>query len=339
MPDSPFPIERSGDLTEFGLPFKEGRVEKDTDEFTEPGEEGKSEEASEEDLTPAHTPPDEPTHTPIEKEEEAEEEGEEPEGDEYDQLLVSVRDKYRPDAPAKEDSENAALKQRLAVLESQLRTYTPQPAPVGRPAPKQEVVEEEEGIDYSDPAVQAALAQGFSDPRTLGSTLKALVTLEAKTLIKKELGSVREQVQNIQDSSKDYTERQELSAQLATGLQVAYNMGGLEAAIVREAEDKREGSMLYQYLAMNPELATTPNGIVTATLAVSRAVQKADEALEGDRPTVKKGPAPLATRRQTRATKRGQKLITPKEEGTAEDAAKADILGAKRPSQAVEFMR
>jgi len=341
MPDNPLRTERKGNLQEFGLPFEEGVVEKDTG-FVEPDDiqEEESGTAPEEDLTPTHTPVrDGQTSTPVEAEAATEEEYVEDPA-EYDEVLSRVRGEYS-EQPAEKpvDSENEQLKQRLANLESQLRTYTPQPAPVGRPAPKEEAVEDEGGIDYSDPAVQAALAQGFSDPKTIGTTMKALVTLEAKSLIRKELGGITEQVQNIKAGSDEEAGRQELSAQLATGLQAAYNMGGLEAAIVREANEKREGSMLYQYLEINPELAQSPQGIVTATLAVSRAVQRADEQLEAGKPDEKKGPAPLTTRRQTRATKRGQKLITPTAEGTAEDSAKADILGAGRPSQAVEFMR
>jgi len=340
MPDNPLQVERKGNLQEFGLPFEEGIVEKDAD-FVDPDPDAQEETGPDPDegLTPTHTPArDGQTSTPVEGEEATEEEEEDPA--EYDEVLSRVRSEYAEQPAAKPvDSENEALKQRLAALEGQLKSYTPQPAPVGRPAPEKQVVEEEGGIDYSDPAVQAALAQGFSDPKTIGTTMKALVTLEAKALINKEIGGIKEQVQDIKEGSDEEANRHALSAQLATGLQAAYNMGGLEAAIVREADEKREGSMLYQYLEINPELAKSPQGIVTATLAVSRAVQRADDQLQEGRPDEKKGPAPLTTRRQTRATKRGQKLITPKAEGTQEDSVKADILGAGRPSQAIEFMR
>lgn len=341
MPDNPLQVDRKGNLQEFGLPFEEGIVEKDAD-FVDPDPDAQEESgtAPEEDLTPTDTPDrDGPTSTPVEGEAATEEEYVEDPA-EYDEILSRVRDEYAEQPAAKPvDSEKEAMKQRLAALEGQLKTYTPQPAPVGRPAPEKQVVEEEGGIDYSDPAVQAALAQGFSDPKTIGRTMKALVTLEAKALINKEIGGIKEQVQDIKEGSDEEANRHALSAQLATGLQAAYNMGGLEAAIVREANEKREGSMLYQYLEINPELAKSPQGIVTATLAVSRAVQRADDQLEDAKPSEKKGPAPLTTRRQTRATKRGQKLITPKAEGTQEDSVKADILGAGRPSQAIEFMR
>lgn len=324
--------EKTGDLRAFGLPFEEGIVERD-ETVEEEGvvvEEGVvEEEAAEREA---------PTKTPIEPVEEAEEEEEA--GDEFDGMLSRVRGEYETPPPDADD-ENTALKQRLAALEGQLRTYQPQAQPppvVTPPAPEAEV--EGSGIDYTDPAVQQAIAQGLSDPKTAGSTLQALVSLEAKSLISKELGTVKEQVQKIQETTTEDSVRSELSAQLATGLQQAYNMGGLEAAVVREAEQKREGSMLYQYLAMYPDLATTPQGIITGVLAVSRAVQRADEELEAKSPTEKKkGPAPLTARRQTRSTKRGQKLITPKAEGTQEDAVKAEILGANRPSQAIEFMR
>ena len=166
-----------------------------------------------------------------------------------------------------------------------------------------------------------------------------MVNLEAKNLIGKELGTVREQVQKIEAATTAEGERSELSAQLAVGLQKAYDMGGLEAAVVKEANEKREGSMLYQYLEMYPNLATSPEGIVTGVLAVSRAIQRADDELAAKSPGEKKGPAPLTTRRQTRASKRGQKLVTPAKEGTQEDSVKAEIINAGRPSQAVEFMR
>ena len=182
MTENPFPVERSGDLREFGLPFEKGNVVNDAElEGPDPGSEEKP-----------GTPPEEDTgatHTPMPSPEEGKEEGGEEAGDEYDNMLHRVRDQYQEPEPAEEDSDSA-LKQRLAMLEGQLRTYTPQPAPAAAPVPKPEPVAEEEGIDYTDPAVQAALAQAFSDPRTLGSTLKTLVNLEAKTLIKKEIGQL-----------------------------------------------------------------------------------------------------------------------------------------------------
>lgn len=334
MPDNPFKekAEKSGDLREFGLPFEEGIVEKDNpDDAVEETEEAPPVEEVGRDA---------PTKTPIEPVEEAGEEEEE-EGDEYDSMLNRVRGQYETKPEVEEGDETSALKQRLAAVEGRLRTYEPQAPPVAPVAePKPEPKPEAAGIDYADPAVQAAIAQGLSDPRTAGSTIQALVSLEAKNLIGKELGTVREQVQRIEQATTEDSARSELSAQLATGLQQAYNMGGLEAAVVREAEQKREGSMLYQYFAMYPDLATSPQGIVTGVLAVSRAVQRADAELKSKSPTEKrKGPAPLTARRQTRATKRGDKLIKPKEEGTVEDQVKADILRAGRPSQAIEFMR
>jgi hypothetical protein len=308
----------------------------DRDEFVDEDAEEQAEAPSDE--------RDAPTHTPIPAEMQGQEEGEEePEedDDEYDAMLHRVVGQYdKPEEAEEEDDEKSALKARLAALESRLVQYNPQQAPAPAPAPEPKKAEpEDDGIDYRDPAVQAALAKSLSDPRTVGTTLKTLVQMEAERLIKKQVGPVLEQVQNIQSTAQEERERSELGTQLAAGLQMAYNMGGLEAAIVREANEKRHNSLLFQYLRENPELAQSPKGIVTATLAVSRAVQKADEKLKS-KPTEKKGPAPLSTkRRQTRATKRGQKLVTPPQEGTLEDQVKADILGATRPSQSVEFFK
>ena len=327
MADNPIPAERKGDLREFGLPFEEGQVEYDHEEEAPV-------EVEEEPEAPSEVR-ESPTHTPMPAQEQEEEEGDE---DEYDDMLHRVVAGYSEPEEEEEDDEKSALKARLAALESKLVTYDPQPAPAPAPAPRQEEPEET-GIDYSNPAVQAALAKSLSDPRTVGTTLQTLVQMEAERLIKKQVGPVLEQVQTIQSTAQEERERSELGAQLATGLQMAYNMGGLEAAIVREANEKRHGSLLFQYLRENPELASTPKGIVTATLAVSRAVQKADEKLKS-KPTEKKGPAPLSgKRRQTRSSKRGQKLVTPPQEGTLEDQVKADIIGATRPSQAVEFFK
>ena len=128
-------------------------------------------------------------------------------------------------------------------------------------------------------------------------------------------------------------------AKLQRGLQAAYQLGGLEAAIVMEAEEKGQGSLLYQYLELNPHLVDDPKGIVTAALAVARAVEKADAQLDHQPGDKKKGPAPLSTRRQTTSSKRGRKLTTPTEEVDPAEQMRNEIVGSVRPSQALEFMR
>ena len=105
-----------------------------------------------------------------------------------------------------------------------------------------------------------------------------------------------------------------------------------------EAEELGQGSLLYQYLELNPHLIEDPKGIVTAALAVTRAVEKADAQL--DQPSdKKKGPAPLSATRQTRSSKRGRNLTTPTEEVSPEEAMKQEIVGARRPSQELAFMQ
>lgn len=323
--------EREGDLREFGLPFAEGIHQSDADDIPEETEESAPAVEEEE---PVSVTPAEPKAAP-----EAEQEEEEYE-DEYASMLARVRkasveqeEQPTPDSP-QVSPEAAALQARLDAMEERLRTYQP-PAKEEQPQPKPE---ERQQVDYNDPAVQKALAQALSDPRTAGPTIRALVELESRGLVESTVGELKEQVQTLQSTKQQEEQTSERLAKLQRGLQASYQLGGLEAAIVMEAEEKGEASLLYQYLELNPHLIEDPKGIVTATLAVARAVEKADAQL--DQPTdTKKGPAPLSTKRQTRASQRGRKLTTPTEEVDPGTQMKNEIVGAGRPSDALEFMR
>jgi hypothetical protein len=330
MAENPLRVEREGDLREFGLPFAEGHHESDADDVIEP-EPQEAPEAEEEE--PVSQTPAEPTAAePVSEEEEEED------LDEYSAMLARVREasqeKEETPEPDAESPEAAALKARLETLENQLRTYQPTEQAPAQTEPQPE----DDGIDYSDPAVQKALAQAFSDPRTLGPTLKTVVEMETQRLLGKQIGPITEQIEKITTSKQEQEQTSERLAKLQRGLQASYQLGGLEAAIVMEAEEKGEGSLLYEYLSLNPHLLEDPRGIVTATLAVARAVEKADASL--DQPDdSKKGPVPLNSKRQTRASKRGRNLNNPPEEKTPADQMVEEITAARGASSALEFMR
>ena len=246
---------------------------------------------------------------------------------------ASVEQEEQPVAAQPQVSpEAAALQTRLDAMEERLRTYEPPQKEQPKPEPK------DQQVDYNDPAVQKALAQALSDPRTAGPTIRALVELESRGLVESTVGELKSEVQDLKQSKQQEKDTSERLAKLQRGLQASYQLGGLEAAIVMEAENKGEGSLLYQYLELNPHLLEDPKGIVTATLAVARAVEKADAQLDQPSDT-KKGPAPLSSKRQTRASQRGRKLTTPTEEVDPASQMKSEIVGAGRPSDALEFMR
>ena len=310
----------------FGLPFSEGIHESDADLVTEP-----------EETAPAVEPEPAAQPTPVETAPEADA-GEEYE-DEYSEMLARVR-QASDDSEEKPETDpvaagDAAVRERLAHLEGRLRTYDPAPAAPAEAPPAQQ---EEEGIDYSDPAVSAALAQALSNPSTAGPTIKTLVQMEAKNLIKKDVGEIKEQVEKVVGTAQQDREFTERKANLQRGLQAAYQLGGLEAAVVMEAEEKGTDSLLYQYLELNPHLSQDPKGIVTATLAVSRAVQKADEKLDQSADQ-KKAPTPVGTRRQTVASKRGRNLTTPQEEQSIEEKMKSEITSTAKPAFGLPFMK
>jgi hypothetical protein len=320
---------QDGDLREFGLPFSRGVHQSDADDVVEETEEAAPAVEEEEQVS---TTPAEPTAA-----EEAAPEEEEEYEDEYAAMLARVRkasveEEEQPKPQA--SPEAAVLQARLDAMEERLRNYEPPAKQVEQPKPEPK----DEGIDYNDPAVQKALAQALADPRTAGPTIRALVELESRGLVESTVGELKEQVQTLTSTKEQEKESSERLAKLQRGLQASYQLGGLEAAIVMEAEERGEGSLLYQYLELNPHLLEDPKGIVTATLAVARAVEKADASL--DQPTdTKKGPAPLSGKRQTRASKRGRNLTTPTEEADPAETMKNEIVGAGRPSDALEFMR
>lgn len=321
--------EVAGDLREFGLPYSEGVHQSDADDSTPDPEEAAPAVEEEEPVSTT------PVTTPGQAEPEEEEEYE----DEYAAMLARVRKaSEEQETPPTQDKpqvspEAVALQARLDAMEERLRTYEPQPKVQPQPEPT-----ERQEVNYNDPAVQKALAQALSDPRTAGPTIRALVELESRGLVESTVGELKEQVQTLQSTKQQEEQTSERLAKLQRGLQASYQLGGLEAAIVMEAEEKGEASLLYQYLELNPHLIEDPKGIVTATLAVARAVEKADAQLDQPADT-KKGPAPLSTKRQTRASQRGRKLSTPIEEEDPGTKMKNEIVGAGRPSDALEFMR
>lgn len=277
---------------------------------------------------------------PVEEETEAED-GEEEELDEYDAILQRVR--RRSAQPVEEEEEDPHLQARLAyqqgrleALEEQIRQRTAErpaePEPEAKPRPRGS------GIDYRDPAIRAALQEAISDPEKLGPTIAILARKEAEALVANEVGEVKENLAKIREQEEQTQQRQQASAGITAGLQAAYSMGGLEAAIVKEAWQNQQDSMLFQYLANgNANLATTPQGIMTAVLAVARAVERAD-ANSASEPG-REAPAPVSSKkRSTKASSRGRNLRQPKKADPEMDE-KSRIVGAKTYRSAIPFLK
>lgn len=279
----------------------------------------------------------------MEDEAEAEDGEDEEEGvDEYAQALRRFRGGETEPTPDPDDDQIAqrlAYQQgRLEALEEQIRQRAATPAqPEVEPEPQKP---KGSGINYSDPAIQAAIAAAVDDPAKLGPTIAVLARKEAEALIQSEVGEVKETLEQIRAREADSQERTKVNAGITAGLQAAYQMGGLEAAIVKEAYELQNDSLLFQYLGNgNQALATTPQGIMTAVLAVARAVERADTEGSEDKPT-KEAPAPVSgQKRTTSASKRGRKLNQPKQKASAEEEERSRIVGVKRQSSNIPFMQ
>jgi hypothetical protein len=265
----------------------------------------------------------------------------------YDLLL----DQYAGLAPVEsedEEEEPAAL----SASEQQLReAYAKQAGRLealeerikDRPQPVEQEQEEpdDEGPDYSDPRVQAVLAEAFSDPARIGPTMKVLIETEAQRLIKQQMGPMAEQLGTYQARVEDQEKRTEASAKINAGLQHAYQMGGIEAAIVRQAQKHGPDSMLVQYLKKNPALATSSEGIVSAVMTVARAVQLQEgqsETLPSEQPSPA-APSLTSGNRPTTSSKRGRKISKPTEKKPVEQEMRDMIRNSKRQSASLDFMR
>lgn len=339
MPDAP-----TGSLKSFGMPFEEGVHESDRDlnerEFgisPEGEEEAPKTPESREDKLQQLVEIEDSTVAPDPEQEETQEED-----DSYEVLL----DKAAGLAPQETEEEDAP---RLTVSEQQLReAYAKQQGRMEAledrikdrkdPDPIPEV--EDTGPNYEDPRVQAALAEALSDPARVGPTLKVLVETEATRLLEKQVGPLAEQLGEYQAKVEDQTQRSEASAQINTGLRKAFDLGGIEAAVIRQAEKHGPQSLLFQYLKRNPVMATTADGIVSATMLVARAVQLQEESepLPSKSPTAA-APTLTSGKRPTTSSKRGKKLTQPKEEKTEEEVMREMIRNSRRQSSKLKFMQ
>jgi hypothetical protein len=348
-----------GSLKAFGMPFDEGVQEHDSSlnerehgiDRLVTAETGRSEEApAEEEKAPSRSDKlqelaEIEQGTTVAPEEEAPAEEDEGAVDlqtQLDQLAGII-----PAAPVEgeEDTRLSASEQalrekyarqsgRLEALEEQIRDRQPAPADA-EPA-----VVEDEGPDYSDPRVQAALAEALSDPERVGPTLQILVQAEAERLVNKQVGPIAEQLGEYKARAEETEKRSEANAQLSAGLSAAYEMGGIEAALVLQAQKHGPDSILVKYLQQNPVLATSADGIVAATMAVARVVQRQEgfsDSLPSEAPTT--ATPSLTSGRPTTAAGRGQKLNKPKEEKSEEETMRDMIRDSRRQSFKLDFMR
>jgi hypothetical protein len=326
--------DRPGDLRAFGQPNKEGYVERDApaeDIAEDINQEAVAEEAAPQ--APSGPEIDQVLEARREEEEPAEQEEEEGEAEELDEhqaLLQRVRGRT---GEAEESEESAATiserefyqqKGRLEALEEQIKNQTTaQPKPQPDPAP-----EEDDGINYQDPAIVAAIRDAVENPERLGPTIQAITQVEIERAVKSKIEPIKSQITEAEERREVERAQAAVTDRIELALQQASKLGGLEAAIVADARENLQGSMLYEYLEENPALAMSPEGIVTGVIATARVAQLLDErepAGETERPSA---PA-MSSGRGTTASKRGANIKKPKSELSPEDAVKQEILAQK----------
>jgi hypothetical protein len=340
-----------GSLKAFGMPFAEGVHESDRDSQEESVDLATIEAGPEEEPKPSESREEkfnklveiEKSAAPVE--EAPEEEAEEAEVDQYEALLNRAAGISAPEA-TEEQPESRMTTSEMQLREAYARQQGRLEALEDRIKDRQQPVEpaaeeQDEGPDYSDPRVQALLAEALSDPARVGPTLKVLVETEAERLVNKQVGPLAEQLGKYQAQVEDQTQRSAASTNITAGLRQAYDMGGIEAAVIRQAEQYGPRSMLYRYLQNNPVMATSSEGIVAATMLVARAVQLQEgqqEQLPSEQPAPV-APSLTSGKRPTVATNRGQKLNKPKEEKSEEEVMRDMIRNSRRQSAKLDFMR
>jgi hypothetical protein len=348
MPDNPdmsaFGIKqtiRERDAGAEDLPTLEDVVEEKEQELQQPTVEEPVVEV-EESETGAFIQPDD--SEPVEEETEEEEE----EGDEYDAMVRrAVQRSYENDTPKEPEQETdvvdyarrlgaieAEATAKIEAAEAKLRAYEE-----ARATPETEEAPEDEALDLSDPRMVQAFQEAAGDPEKLAKLVGAVVTYEAQRLTKAEVGPLKAQVENITATREASQAKAQLGAEVSAGLQAAYQMGGIEAALVKEYAENQDNSLIVQYLNANPDTPKTQQGILSSVMTIARAVQRENDAkpeAQDDKPK----PKLVSGNRQTSASQRGTETIKRQKPkvGDGNEAVRAAIKGARPQSKKLKFM-
>jgi hypothetical protein len=286
---------------------------------------------------------------PDESEPEEEEAEEEEEGDEYDAMVRrAVQRSYDNDSPAEPEADEtdvvdyarrlgaieAEATAKIEAAEAKLRAYEE-----ARATPETEEAPEDEALDLSDPRMVQAFQEAAGDPEKLAKLVGAVVTYEAQRLTKAEVGPLKAQVDNITVTREASQAKAQLGAEVSAGLQAAYQMGGIEAALVKEYAENQDNSLIVQYLNANPDTPKTQQGILSSVMTIARAVQRENDA-KPDAQDEKPKPKLVSGNRQTSASQRGTDTIKRQKPKVSDgnDEVRANIRGAKPQSKKLKFM-
>ena len=229
------------------------------------------------------------------------------------------------DATAKIDAANARLQ---AYEEAKAAPAEPEVAP------------EDQALDLSDPRMVKAFQEAAGDPEAMAKLVGAVVSHEAKRLTKAEVAPLQTQVDNITATAEVNQGRADLGATVSAGLQAAYSMGGIEAALVKEYADNQDDSMIVAYLRSNPDTPQTQQGILSAVMTIARAVQRENDAAANSPAEDKPTPKLVAGTRVTSASQRGSQTLKKQRSKSSDGDAEVrdNIRGAKPQSKRLKFM-
>ena len=286
--------------------------------------------------------------TAAEEEEDALE-ADEPEGDEYDQLVAravsnarkteEVEDTSAPQAEAfnyaaKLGALEATAQAKIDAVDAKLKEYESRETVVEDTDP------EDAALDLSDPRMIKAFQDASDDPAAMAKLVGAVVAHEAQRLSKEQVGPLQAQVESMVESTKSTTEQQELGAAVSAGLQAAFQMGGIEAAIVREYAENEDSSLLVQYLRANVDTPKTQQGIMSAVMTIARAVQRENDLASDSQDEEKPTPKLVGKRGGTVASQRGTQSLKkhrskPKD---GDEELRQSIINARPQSKKLKFM-
>jgi hypothetical protein len=265
---------------------------------------------------------------------EADEEGEEkaPQSA-LERVMTHIKAAKGKEAPEQSSNVEAELAKMQGRLDEQTRITEAALRGISQPATQEQ--RESQEVNYDDPEIQALLEEASRDPRKMGHAIKTIARLEGKSLYGKELEDLTQKLNQQVEDEKEAKQQAAVSDEMASGLQQAYALGGLEAEIIEQAYKFGARSLLFEHLQQNPTAALSAQGIVSAAMAVARTVERADAAIQqgGGAPAT---PAPTETDvvvqssapRGKSHNKRGNKALKPNAPSAATEL-KAKIMGAQ----------
>jgi len=180
---------------------------------------------------------------------------------------------------SEEVSELTRLKQRNAELEKQFQERVAREERALLETPKPKVEEEDEDVDWRDPAIVSVFRQAFpslsdQEVEALGPTLAVIAEKVVKAKFGRTLKSLETKTQEVDTVSKQTQLQAKLVSNLSKGVALAEAAGGVKAAVAKDAISNGRNSRLWKHLQKFPTKAVSVEGIEDAIRSVASEAQE-----------------------------------------------------------------